>query len=333
MSDTPNKTILVTGATGWQGSGVVTALLASPQSTRYTILAATRDPTSAAAQHLARLSSSIILVRGDLDNCASLFASAVAASPGGGDGGGPPVWGVYSVQVSRGRGVTEASETAQGRALVDAAVAHGVCMFVYGSVDRGGDDASWGAGTPVAHFRAKHAVELHLRAAGAAAATGGGGDGASMMWAVLRPVAFMENLRPGSLETRVFLAALRNVVPRDKKLQWVAARDVGPFAALAFDSPEEWHGRAVGLAGDELTLDEMDAVFERAAGRPAPTAHWFFGSVLTALVREMALMIGWFASDGYRADVRARRAEYPPLMDLEAYLRENKEWQAVAARS
>lgn len=318
----PKKTILVTGATGRQGSGVITALLSSPQCESYTILAATRNPSSAAAQNLARLSSCIILVRGDLNDIPTLFTTALSASPT------HTIWGVYSVQPSQGPGVTESTETTQGKALIDAAVSHKVRMFVYSSVDRGGDDASWLAPTPVAHFRTKHRIEQHLRAA-----TEPGTPGGRMLWAVLRPVAFMDNLRPRSFEARVFLAALRNNVPKGKKLQWLASRDVGPFAAMAFDSPEEWDGRAVGLAGDELTMDELDGVFERVIGGPAPTAYWFFGSVLTALVKEMALMIGWFASDGYRADVKRRRAEYPALMDLEAYLREDKEWQAVAARS
>jgi uncharacterized protein YbjT (DUF2867 family) len=312
------KTILVTGATGRQGSGVITALLSSPEP--YTILAVTRTPTSPAAQRLASLSPLLHLIQGDLDDIPSLWATASSLSPG-------PIWGVYSVQVSMGAGVTENTEVAQGRGLIDAAVAHGVRVFVYSSVDRGGDDASWDNETPVAHFRSKYRVEHHLRDV----TRPGAAKGRDMAWTVLRPVAFMDNLRPG-FETSVFLAALRNKVPADKKVQWVASSDVGHFAAMAFDNPEEWNGRSVGLAGDELTMDELSEVFEKVTGRPAPVAYWFFGNVLTALVKELRLMIGWFASDGYKADVEAGRRDYPALMDLEAYLRGSKEWQAVAAR-
>jgi uncharacterized protein YbjT (DUF2867 family) len=341
MSSPAKKTILVTGATGRQGSGVITALLSSPQCESYIILAVTRSPASAAAQKLATLSSSIHLVQGDLNDIPALFSSALSLSPT------HKIWGVFSVQVSMGPGVTEASEIRQGSALIDASIEHGVRMFAYSSVERGGDAASWDNETPVSHFRSKHRVERHLRSAtteqqqqqhsSSDSETMGGvgkgkGKGRDMMWTVLRPVAFMDNLRPGTFETGVFLAALRNKMPPGKRLQWIASSDVGPYAALAFDRPEEWDGRAVGLAGDELTMDELGRVFEEAVGRPAPVAYWLFGSVLTALVREMGLMIGWFATDGYRADVKARRAEYPALMDLGAYLRGNTEWQAVAAR-
>ncbi len=141
----------------------------------------------------------------------------------------------------------------------------------------------------------------------------------------------MDNLKPG-FETSVFLAALRNRIPADKRIQWVASSDIGHYAAMAFGDPAEWNGRAVGLAGDELTMDELSAVFEKSTGRPARVTYWFFGSVLTTLVKELGLMIGWFASDGYKADVQGRRREYPALMDLEAYLKGSKEWQAVAVR-
>ncbi|KAJ9143950.1 NAD(P)-binding protein [Coniochaeta hoffmannii] len=319
---TPTKTLLITGATGRQGSGVIAALLSSPQSQSYTILAVTRDPSSPAAQALTVLSPGrrVRLLKGDLDDIPALFASAASASPTS------SIWGVYSVQASAGRAVTESSETRQGTALVDAALAHGVSVFVYSSVDRGGDDASWENQTPVGHFRTKYQVEHHLRRQAAAAVEK---TGTTMRWTILRPVAFMDNLAP-TLQTRVFLAALRNHVPPTKKMQWVASSDVGHYAAMAFASPGEWHGRAVGIAGDELTMEELSRVFERAVGRPERGTYWVLGSVLTAVVREMGLMIGWFASDGYKADVAARRAEYPGLMDLEGYLRGNGEWQAVA---
>lgn len=324
-----SKAILVTGATGRQGSGVVSALLSSSQP--YTILAVTRDPSSPAAQRLATLSPSIHLVRGDLSDVPSLWAAAVSAlspsSPSSQSSQSQPpppeprIWGVYSVQVSMGPNVTEDSEVSQGIALVDAAVANHASVFVYSSVDRGGDAASWETTTPVSHFRSKYRVEHHLRSAAP--------QGGPMAWCILRPVAFMDNLRPG-FSTSVFLSALRNSLPADKNVQWVASADVGRFAALVFDSPPDWDGRAVGLAGDELSMDELAAVMDRVTdGRGPGAAHWLFGRALTLLVREMGVMIGWFASDGYKADVGVRRRECPELMDLEAYLRGSEEWRGV----
>ncbi|XXH04337.1 hypothetical protein Hte_010751 [Hypoxylon texense] len=302
------KVILVTGATGKQGSAVISALL-NQDASKFTILAVTRDASSASATRLAQKSPSIKLVQGNLDDVPTLFREARRVHPQ------QSIWGVYSVQISVGKGVTLESEVAQGKALIDESIKASVKHFVYSSVERGGDDASWDNPTPVPHFQSKYHIERHLRDA-----TGPGKPGAATGWTILRPVAFMDNLAPG-FPTRVFMAALHNHLGGgDKPMQWVAASDIGVFAAKAFADPARWDRRAVGLAGDELSWRQLDAAFAEATGSPAPTSYWFFGSALTYVVTEVALMIGWFASDGYKADVRARRKDHPDMLTMEKWL-------------
>lgn len=307
------QTILVTGATGKQGGAVVDALLALKEP-EFIILAVTRDAKSAAAKRLAAKSNAIKVVAGNLDDAPALFQTAKEVHPG-------PVWGVFSVQVSQGKGVTLESEVAQGKGLVDSAIRHGVKHFVYSSVERGGDEASWDNPTPIPHFQSKYRIERYLRDV-----TSPGKHGEKMGWTVLRPVAFMDNLAPG-LPTKVFLAALRNHLGGKQACQWVAVRDVGVFAAQAFGDPERWNGRALGLAGDELSLDQMDSVFLAATARPAPATFWFLGSLLTYLVTEVRLMISWFASDGYKANIRELRKEHPGLLSLEEWIREESDFK------
>ncbi|OCK88613.1 nucleoside-diphosphate-sugar epimerase family protein [Cenococcum geophilum 1.58] len=120
------KPNLITGATGNQGSAVLSHLLAlnaaSPTSPPFTLYALTRHPTSAAARALAPKSPTIHLIPGNLGNPAAVFAIP------------EPLWGVYSVQL--GIGQTQAAEEQQGKALVDAALAHGARHFVYSSTAR-----------------------------------------------------------------------------------------------------------------------------------------------------------------------------------------------------
>lgn len=307
------KTILVTGATGKQGGGVIDALLRQTEVT-FNILAVTRDVTSRKARDLAHRHPTIKLVQGDLDDIDALWTAAEQASATA------RIWGVYSVQISMGHGVTEESEVAQGKALIHRAVGAEVSMFVYSSVERGGDVESWDNETPVGHFKSKFRIERYLRDI-----TGRGQPGEKMKWTVLRPVAFMENLEPG-FKTSVFLTALRNKL-KDKPLQWVASSDVGVFAAMAFVDPAGWDGMAVGLAGDELTLDGVNQAFLAATGKAAPSTYWFFGSMLLMVVKEMGDMVRWFASDGYKADIEGRRRDYPQLMTLEQYLKQDMAWQ------
>jgi len=316
------KVLLITGATGKQGGSVIDALLDFDQDdSQFEILAVTRDTTSEAAKRLLTKSTNsnskikINLVQGNLDNVPALFTEAKRIC------GGRPIWGVYSVQASLGPGVTIEGEVAQGKALIDNAIEAGVQHFVYSSVERGGDDASWENPTPIPHFQTKLRIEQHLRAVTAAAAAGEPGASFTMMrWTILRPVAFMDNLAPG-MPTKVFLAAVRNHLgDRDKAMQWVATADIGVFAAKAFAKPEEWNHRAVGIAGDELTVEQLSGAFARATGNPVPMACWFLGSMLTYMVKEVGLMIGWFASNGYRADIAARRRDHPGLMTMEEWL-------------
>ncbi|KAI6087263.1 NAD(P)-binding protein [Hypoxylon rubiginosum] len=303
-----SKVVLVTCATGKQGSAVVNALLNQGRN-KFTILAVTRDVSSPAATRLAQKSSSIKLVQGNLNDVPALFQEAQRkVYP-------EPIWGVYSVQISVGKGVTLESEVRQGKALIDESIRAGVKHFVYSSVERGGDDASWDNPTPIPHFQSKYHIERHLRDT-----TKPGKPGASMGWTILRPVAFMDNLSPG-FPTKVFLAALRNHLnPSSKPMQWVATSDIGAFAAKALASPERWDRRAVGLAGDELSWTQLDASFAKATGSPAPVAYWFFGSALTYAVAEVGTMIRWFAREGYKADVRARREEHPGMLTMEQWL-------------
>jgi nucleoside-diphosphate-sugar epimerase len=163
------KPILVTGATGKQGGAVIDALANNPD---FTLLAQTRNLASNSAQKLLSKGSNIKVVQGDQDDVAELFSTAQKVAQG-------PLWGVYSVQVSQGKGVTHEGEIRQGKAMVDEAVKAGVKFFVYSSVERGGDERSWENETTVPHFQSKYHIEHYLR------------DNAGRMgWSILRPGEF-----------------------------------------------------------------------------------------------------------------------------------------------
>ncbi|KAL1306778.1 hypothetical protein AAFC00_005439 [Neodothiora populina] len=304
-----SKNILVTGATGKQGGAVIDSLLDLPNASDYTILAVTRDARSGSAQKLAGKAASIKLVEGNLDDVPTLFKSASEVAK-------QPIWGVYSVQISMGKGVTFEGEVKQGCDLVDESVKHGVKHFVYSSVERGGDEKSWDTPTPVPHFQTKQLIEIHLR-----------DHAAQMGWTILRPVAFMDNLQP-AFPTKVFMTAVHNTLGDSKPMQWVATADIGYFAAQAFAKPEEWNHEAVGLAGAELTVPQLDKAFENATGSPLGTTFSFLGSALMWGVSELGHMIGWFGSDGYRADIPGLKKIHPGLIDMETWIKEKSAFKS-----
>ncbi|KAJ4003863.1 hypothetical protein NW752_011991 [Fusarium irregulare] len=300
-----SRALLITGATGKQGSAVINALLAK-DSSDFVLLAATRNKESPSAKKLAAKSPNIKLIEGDLDSIPALFQAAKQAA------GSVPIWGVYSVQLSMGKGVTLEGEVRQGKGLVDESIKAGVKHFVYSSVDRGGDEKSWSDATVVPHFKTKFEIEHHLRDSTA-------NDKSSMNWTILRPTAFMENLEP-IFATKIFLTMIRDTL-KDKPLQWVATEDIGFFAAEAFNNPEAWSKKAISITGDELTFAQLSEAFEHATGGPAGTTFGILGKALKVGVKELRIMVDWFRDEGYGADLANVRKLNPGTKTMEEWVK------------
>jgi uncharacterized protein YbjT (DUF2867 family) len=214
------------------------------------------------------------LVTGDLDDPASLV------EPMRGVGG------VFSVQ-GRGR-----RETAQGIALADAAADAGVSHLVYSSV--GGVDRVRG----IPHFDSKWRIERHLNTL-------------RLPTTILRPTSYMEGFTMRGA-AQIGLSMMAATLGRDRTLQMIAVGDIGVFAALAFADPDSYLGRALELAGDELTVPQIaDAVGKRYMSLPKP---------LLRLMGPQARMFFWFAESGYQADLPALRALHPGLLNFKAWL-------------
>lgn len=302
-----SKAILITGATGKQGSSVIDALLKA--NADFEILALTRNAQSASAQKLQAKSSKIKVITGNLDNVSDVFSKAKQSTQ-------LPIWGVFSVQVAIGDGASAESEERQGKALIDAAIANKVKFFIYSSVDRGVNSDT--DATPVPIFASKYRVEQHLFEKAQD----------KMDWTVLRPVSFYENLEPGFIG-KVFVTSWANNIPENKTMQLVATSDVGFFAAEAFAKPQEFKGRKVGLAGDELTLERFGNVFREKTGRAVPTTFGFVAAGINWMVKDLGLMSKWFGTTGYGVDIKAVRARHPGVKDFGTWLVEDSQFQTL----
>lgn len=285
--DKSDKTILVTGATGQQGGATARHLLA--QGWRVRVLA--RDPSKPAAQALAQAGAEV--VRGDNEDRASLDAALQG------------VYGVFSVQSFAQKGVGPEGEIRQGKTLADAAKAAGVQHFVYSSA--GGAERNTG----VPQWESKWQIEQHIRAL-------------NLPHTILRPVSFMENynwVRP-LIRNGIFL---KSGMRPDKTWQLIAVDDIGAFAALAFGQPDKFIGKAIEIAGDELTEKEIAAVFSRVIGKQV-TLGGLLGNLLMAIFntiqRGQDKVTTFLNEGGYVADIPALRKLYPPLKTLETWLRQ-----------
>ncbi|KAK6002269.1 hypothetical protein QM012_001907 [Aureobasidium pullulans] len=297
-----SKALLITGATGKQGGATIDALISSPShSSEFTILAVTRNPSSASAVALQKKSPAIKLVTGDLKDVPGVFDAAEAIHK--------PIHGVFSVQTFMGQGQSVETEEQQGKALVDEALKRGVNHFIYTSLDRGGDK-SLDNPTNVPHFISKHNIERHLVDKT---------KNSNMSYTILRPVGFMDNWVPGMMG-KMFGAMWASALSPDRKLQLISVKDIGHFAAEAFRNPARYNNRAISLAGDELTLAEADKVWKDAIGQGVPKTYSFMGAGLLWASKELGSMFRWFETDGYNVDIAALRKEHPGLQTLGGWI-------------
>ncbi len=281
-----NKTILVTGATGQQGGAVVRSLNAHGWKVR----ALVRDPNKPTAQQLVK--HNIELRQGNLFTPASLDEAL--------DG----VYGVFSVQTMAEHGV--GGEIVQGKLLADAAHKAQVQHFIYSSV--GGAERESG----IPHFESKWQVEKHIRALGLPAT-------------IIRPVFFMENL--ARLSTLIKQQnTLSFPLHPETRLQLIATENIGSFATLAFEQPTSFVGKALEIAGDELSMTELAETFSRVMKRPIAFVEQPLDQVIQSNP-ENALMMEWFNTQGYQAVIPVLHALYPSLLTMETWIRETG-WQA-----
>lgn len=281
MKDHKEKTILVTGATGQQGGAVSRHLLNSGWSVR----AFVRDESKPAAAELKSLGAEIF--RGDMSDAASLDKAMEG------------VYGVFSVQNFWEHGYE--GELKQGLAVADAASKAGVKHFVQSSV--GGAERA----TKLPHFDVKFEVENHVKAL-------------NLPYTILRPVFFMENLatfnKPVETDGKLTLSL---ALKPETKLQMIAVDDIGAMAAIVFGNPEEYLGKEIEIAGDDISGPQAAEVYTRVTGKPTTFAEMPMDA-LRNYNEEFANMFQWFIDKGYEADIPALKKIHPGLKSFETWL-------------
>jgi len=257
----------------------------------FPIRALTRHPDRPTARALVGQGTEV--VRGDLKDPVILVRAMEGA------------YGVFGVQTPMEEGVQ--SETSQGINLVDAAKRSRVSHFVYSSV--GSADRRTG----IPHFDSKFRIEEHLR-------------GSGLKNTILRPVFFMENwLR---MRDAIEQGTIALPLEPDTRLQMISVYDIGVFVAMAFEHPGHWQGRAVDLAGDEMSMTDLAEAFGRMTGRNVAYVQISWDQFEQTAGHEMTVMYRWFQDVGYSVDIRALRQENPNLMTFERWLQSN--WRPKA---
>ena len=259
----------------------------------FSIRAMTRDPEKPEARKLT--GSGVEVVRGDMSDPTSLIRAMA------------DVFGVHSVQNSHESGID--AEVRQGINVVDTARRAGVAHIVYSSV--GSADQRTG----IPHFDSKFKIEEHIRGTGIA-------------HTIVRPVFFMENLL--GMRQSIEEGGIRLPLRPETRLQMIAVDDIGAFVAMALERPGKWNGRAIDIAGDEMSMAELAQSLSHVEGRDVRYEQVPWDEFEQKAGKEMTTMWRWFEDTGYHVDIGGVRREYAGVTTFARWL--NQHWH-VATRT
>jgi uncharacterized protein YbjT (DUF2867 family) len=188
---------------------------------------------------------------------------------------------------------TEA-ETRHGIAAADAAKAAGVEHLIYSSVA----DADKDTGIP--HFDSKREVEEHI-------------EGLGIPYTIVAPVYFMDNLLAPWTLPQLEEGRIPMALPSSRPLQQIALSDIVAFTALVLENREQFVGRRVDIASDELAGEEVAEVLTRVTGHEIGYVELPLEQVRQAMGEDGARMFEWFDRVGYSADIEVLRREHPEV--------------------
>ena len=242
--------ILIVGASGRLGTAVVRHLLAQGKS----ILVMTRNPSGLA--HLKQ--QGVEIVSGDLRDRASLVSACQGVEQ---------VLAAAHALDGKGDNNPRTVDDMGNRYLIDAAKAAGVKHFIFVSGQSVNPDS------PLEFFRIKYRTEEYLRASG-------------LNFTILRPGAYME-LWVQLIGQPIREQGKTTIFGRGTNpINFVSVEDVARYVSIALDDPRARNG-VIEIGGPEnLTMNQVAEIFERASGRQAKKRH-----IPLPMMRVMSILL------------------------------------------
>lgn len=196
---------------------------------QFTVKGLVRDKNKEAAKSAQQLGAT--LVEGNLEDIDSLKRALQGVDA------------VFAVTAA-GPGIPKEQEIEQ--AVNIAALSHdaGVSHFVFTSSFASNEE------TGVSFLDSKREIEKYIR-------------GSGMPYTILQPGGFMENFKNMWFQGDRISTPVKDSV----KFPMISARDIGEFAAIALDKPNEFIGKTLPIAVEILSLAEMAETFSRVLGR------------------------------------------------------------------
>ncbi|HEX7153753.1 MAG TPA: NmrA/HSCARG family protein [Thermoanaerobaculia bacterium] len=290
------KTILVFGATGGQGGSVARQLLARG---RFAVRAFTRNANSPAAQALRDAGAEV--AEGNLDDRASIRAA---------------LEGVYGVFAVTNFWEHFAKEAEHGRNIINAVAGSNVEHFILSSLPPIEKETNGALKSP--HFDIKAEHEEYAKSLGIPST-------------FIHVPFYYENFlhffppRPAGDGTYQF-----GFPQGDTPLAAMSVEDVGLIVAPIFENPEQYLGKVVKLAGDELPAATYAEAMTRHSGtevRYAYVPRETFAALGFPGAEDLADMFEYYRLHipSRKQDIETCRALAPELQSFETWLGRNED--------
>jgi uncharacterized protein YbjT (DUF2867 family) len=242
------KVIVVFGATGAQGGGLAQAIL-NDKNSEFSVRAVTRNVDSEKAKELAAQGAEVVAA--DLDDADSVNRAMQGA------------YGAFCVTFFWAHFSPE-KEMAEAKVMAEAAKAAGLKHVIWSTLEDVrtyiplDDDRmpTLNGNWKVPHFDGKGASDHYFTDAGVPATF----LLASFYWDNL--IHFGMGPKPGADGKQVFTLPMG-----DKKMAGIASEDIGKCAYGIFKQGPSLAGKRIGIAGEQLTGDEMAKALSQSLGQ------------------------------------------------------------------
>lgn len=281
-----NKTFFVTGATGNQGGATARNLAENGNR----VIALVRDPDADKVEQLKR--SGIEVVKGKLEDQAGYKQQL------------KNIDGAFAVFIYT-EGIKK--EIANGKSFIDAAKEMKVPFILYSSVI----GADSGSGIP--HWESKYQIEEYLK-------------GSGIPYAIIRPASFFQNFFIPDVRKRIVKGTLVTPVRKDKTQQFISTDDVGKICAHILQNKEQYIGRTITVAADEMDMQSAAVAFSDVLGKPIKYSQ--LPGLLTRIFmgKDLHTMFNYVNKNDvcYVKDMNAVKSQFPFLTTMREWITKNK---------
>ncbi|KAJ2661907.1 hypothetical protein IWW48_002138 [Coemansia sp. RSA 1200] len=303
------QTVAIIGATGNQGGSVLRALHATG---KYSIVAVTRDVSSASANKIKADYPDVKLATADLDDIESLKQAFEGADI---------VFGVtvymQPIILSRIASGNIDAEFHQGKNIVDAAISAGVKKIVFSTM-YSLKELSDGKYAEAPHFESKYKIETYVKS-----------KSPEIRGAFIHLGSYMENFfwfSHISQEDNKTVEFTFPVKPTTKIPLVNVNKDTGGVVTYILDNFDEFVGKALPVSGGYYQAHEIVEAFTEATGKPARYAQIPYDSMNNFPMEQMFRSMDEFGYFGWRTDFLEvnKKMEYKHTTPVEFF--KNSGW-------